>query len=149
MIERVGKHLTEKDIKMVVEAANKLEQLYREAGLISLDSIFGRTGVHLTLESFTDTFDNWQVEEGWSRNTNKLKHDIERVEFFALERVERPEPEDEQVEEHQTNLPALVMTPEKINIILMLIDFYRLKQRPDKQTDAMLTRLKKEISEVR
>lgn len=147
MIERG--YLTEEDIKIVVEAANKLEELYRETGLISLDSSFGRTGVHLSLESFKDTFNNWQVEEGWSGNTNKLKHDIEGVEFYALEKVERPEPEDEQVEEHQTNLPALIMTPEKINIILMLIDFYRLKQRPDEQTDAMLTRLKKEISEVR
>lgn len=147
MIERG--YLTEEDIKMVVEAANKLEKLYRETGFIALDSSFGRTGVHLSLESFKDTFNDWQVEERWSGDTNKLKHVIEGVEFYALEKAERSEPEDEQVEEHQTNLPALIMTPEKINIILMLIDFYRLKQRPDEQTDAMLTRLKKEISEVR
>lgn len=143
MTERVGMHLTEEDIKTVVEAANKLEELYRETGLISLDSSFGRTGVHLELQTFKDTFDRWQIEEGWSRDVIKLKCDVEGVEFYALERAE---PEEEEVEEHQTDLPALVMTPEKANIISMLIDFYRLKQRPDEQMDAMLTQLKKEIS---
>lgn len=146
MTERVGMHLTKEDIKAVVEAANKLEELYRETGLISLDSSFGRTGVHLELQTFKDTFDRWQIEEGWSRDVIKLKCEVEGVEFYALERAEPEEEEEEEVEEHQTDLPALVMTPEKINIILMLIDFYRLKQMPDEQTDAMLTQLKKEIS---
>lgn len=149
MIERVGEHLTEEDIKMVVEVANKLEKLGEKTGFISLDSSFGRTGVHLTLESFKDTFNKWQVEKRWTEYTNKLKHDIEGVQFFALEEIESQEPEEEEVEEHQTNLPALILTPEKITIISMLIDFYRLKQRPNGQMDVMLTRLKREISELR
>lgn len=145
-MHRDGEKLFGYELLMISEVVKSLEKLYRESGFISLDiRSYGPSGVHLSKPALQDTFSNWEVEERWSGSHDKLTHELDGVEYYAIEYVERPEPEVEE-EPQQSNLPALQMTPKKIDVITMLIDFYRLRQNPDKEMDAFLTRLRSELS---
>lgn len=137
--------LSEEDLDAIMSMAHKLSDLYGRTGFISIDSMH-RPSVHLTEEAFKDTFNEWQ-EQDFSDSTIKLVYKLENVEFFALHHL--PEPEVQKEEKVEETLPAVQMDNKRIDIISMLIDFYRLRQQPEEDLDRFLTGLKRELESVR
>lgn len=140
------RRFTKNAMEEIADAAKTLKEMYNSTGFISID-VMGQPQVHVSYEYFTASFSEWERKE-FTYNSDKLFTVVDDVQYFCLEHVER-EPEIIEPAKPVYQLPAIQLTPKKIDVLTMMIDFYRLRGNPDDDFNYFLEALKRELAQLK
>lgn len=148
-ISERNEKLTEYDVSSIKHAGIILKELDRIEGFLSVGhshhTVFNGEYVLsalLSVGAFMDTFEEYVVKD-FTRDSEQVYALRDEVLFYTF--VDIPEHRKKPLPEKPKQLPSVIMTDQKAQVLKLVIDFYRANNKPDPVLEQVLEIIRDEI----